>query len=85
MQPIQQPSPDNKRWQVIGKAAWICVILLAVFIAGIVIGSASQANALEKALLNENLSVCKDTDGKVWIREQVKNVPDALVPQIYGN
>ena len=52
---------------------WFMVPLVAFFVIGLISGIYYEGQVVEKALLNTNLSVCKDIDGKVWIREQVRD------------
>ena len=68
---------ENK-WKRTASVIWFCVPLLAVLIMGVFIGSYYQGNAIEKALLNTNLTLCKDTEGNVWFRESKVN---AVLPE----
>lgn len=60
-------------WQKFGKFVWVCVIVLPLLIMSFMAGSVTKAKSIEAALQNTNISVCRDTDGNVWLKE-VKNV-----------
>lgn len=81
---IQPPQEDKSELiKVLSKAIWIAIPILAIFISGYVFGSYQQGQSMQEALSNTNLTICKDIDGKIWVREGKKlndNLADLIKP-----
>lgn len=60
---------NDSNWKSIGKAVWFIIPLLAFLIMGFLLGAYWQGKSMETALANDNISICKDSKGKLWIKE----------------
>jgi hypothetical protein len=63
---------DKKKY---AKLIWVAVPLLALFVLGYVCGVYQEGKVITSALANENLSICKDADGNIWVRDAQTNNP----------
>ena len=76
---IQPPQEDKGKFfqiRALSKVIWVSIPILAIFILGYVVGSYQQGQSMQEALSNTNLTVCKDVEGKVWLREDKKQNGD---------